>query len=198
MKQYSPLIIPEDSSWGKFTIRRYMPIWLKTFIDGVFNIIRWIPVIYRDNDWDSTYILDILKYKLINQRAYLIKHNRHLGIPETNRDITICLNLIERLREDFYEMEYTDYKVSNFEFIPSLEHPDCVEVNCDIISDNLMDYINKYKIQLKKVLISNPHLSLDTPEGRLGVAIRISRLNHDKCKKLLFNILDRKIEYWWD
>lgn len=198
MKKYAPLIIPEDSSWGKFTIRRYMPTWLKTFIDGLVNIIRWIPIIYKDNDWDSSYIFEILKQKLINQRAYLIKHNRHMSIPETNRDITTCLNLIERLKENFYEMEYMDYNESKLEFTPSIDHPDFVEMTSKIISDSLISYVNKYKIQLKKVLLNNKHLSLDTPEGRMSVAIRISRLNHEKCKRLLFNILDKKIEHWWD
>jgi hypothetical protein len=93
MKQYKQLPTPPDSAWNRFTFRKYAPVWLKNFIDGVTNIAIWMPTIYKDKSWDGHYIFEILKFKLIQQRKQLVKANRHTGCEIANRDITLCLNL---------------------------------------------------------------------------------------------------------
>lgn len=198
MKTYKPLIIPNDSSWGKFTIRRYLPYWFLNFIDGICNIIKWIPTLYKNRDWDHNYIYELIKIKLIQQRAYLVKHNRHMGILDINKYITICLNLIERLQEDYYGLEYMDYEKSKYEFIPCINNPGYSKLKSEIIEENLSDYLNKYTKQTKKFISENTDFSVETPEGRKSVAIRISNRNHERCKSLLFKILNEKIESWWD
>ena len=50
MKRYEKLPIPSDSAWNRKTWRRYTPIWFNVFIEGVHNIFRWIPTIYKDKD----------------------------------------------------------------------------------------------------------------------------------------------------
>jgi hypothetical protein len=109
MKIYKPLPIPKDSAWGRKTWRSYVPYWLLNFIDGVKNIITWMPIIYKDKNWDHSYIYNIIEFKLLQQRNCLVKANRHTNIWETNRDITICLNLIQRIKNDYYNTEYFDY-----------------------------------------------------------------------------------------
>lgn len=34
------------------------------------NIFRWIPTLWNDHDWDSSYLLIMLKFKLENMRTY--------------------------------------------------------------------------------------------------------------------------------
>ncbi len=64
MKFYKPLPIPKDTAWDRKTWRRYVPIWLKEFVDGTTNIIRWVPTLYRDRDWDDFYITKVLQKKI--------------------------------------------------------------------------------------------------------------------------------------
>ena len=75
MKVYTKLPMPADSSWGKKTWKYYSPIWFNIFAEGVYNIIRWIPTIYKDKDWDDFYITKLLQVKIEHQREYLVKHN---------------------------------------------------------------------------------------------------------------------------
>ena len=84
MKMYTKLPMPKDSSWGKKTWKYYSPIWFNTFAEGVYNIIRWIPTIYKDKDWDDFYITKLLQVKIEHQREYLVKHNRHENVANDN------------------------------------------------------------------------------------------------------------------
>ena len=35
-------------------------------------------------------------------------------------------------------------------------------------------------------------------DNKRGVAMNIGYINHNRAKKLLFNILENNIERWWD
>jgi len=109
MNKYKPLSIPSESSWDKKTWRYYTPIWFNSFVESLTNTIKWLPTIWKDRHWDDHYIFEILKKKLEFQRAYLVKHNRHIRIDIDNRDITICLNLIDKIQNSIYEEEYQQY-----------------------------------------------------------------------------------------
>ena len=121
MKNYKMLSVPKDSAWERFTIRRYLPIWLLEVTDGIANIFAWLPTIYKDRHWDSSYIYEVLKKKIELQRKYIVSSNRHLSVPTDNYFMTVCLNLIERCQSDYYAIEYLDYHTSKFDFIPCNE-----------------------------------------------------------------------------
>lgn len=177
MKKYSPLQLPKDTAWERNTLSRYLPTWLNSFVESVKNTVKWLPVIWKDKHWDHYYILEILKKKLEFQREYLVKNNRNLGVPNDNYYITVCLNLIERLQCDFYELEYVD---DNFDEVAYLK-------------DNKLLY-KQTQIYLSKnqhrycVPVTDKQLELRTA----------GQLKHKKAKKLLFKILEEKIEGWWD
>lgn len=109
--EYEKLTIPGDSAWQRKTydpilrlyrIKDEWPKWLdvafdfwfipKRFLTEIFDFIQklkvWIPVLWKDRDWDDFFIFEVLKTKLLTQRKYLIQKNRHMGIEATNRDIT--------------------------------------------------------------------------------------------------------------
>lgn len=50
---------------------------VKRFISNIKNVIRWLPVIWKDRDWDDYYIFEVLKFKLKNQAEYIGYHDRH-------------------------------------------------------------------------------------------------------------------------
>lgn len=192
MKNYERLTIPDDSAWGRWTIRRYIPNWLSQITDGIYNIFKWIPTIYKNKDWDSYFIYDVLKKKIEFQREYLIKHNRHLGIPETNYYMTVCLNLIERLQADFYALEYMDYHESRIEFEPNGDGSS--ELNQTILSERFDEYLSLYPLITNKIIKSNP----DIQSNKHYLCLKVATENQKRCKKLLFKILESKVETWWD
>lgn len=194
MKHYTPLPLPSDSAWGRKTWRRYTPIWFNGFVDSIKNLIDWLPVIWKDRHWDDHYIFEVLKRKLVLQRKYLVKHNRHMSVPELNRDITICLNLIERIQEEHYEMEYIDYTDTEFQFIPLNDGSDYSELKINYISDTFDEYFAKHRAAVKKCLKVNRNLS----GNRHNLARAVSQYKEKQCQDLLFRILNEKIRGWWD
>ena len=98
MKTYSKLPIPEDTAWDRSTLYGRLHWRIKNFITSCHNLIKWFPTIWNDRDWDSTFILKILQKKIEFQQKELVNANRHMRIELDNRDMTLALNLIERVQ----------------------------------------------------------------------------------------------------
>lgn len=195
MKTYTKLPIPKDSAWDRKTWRRYAPIWFKQFIDGLSNIIRWIPVIYKDKDWDDYYITKILQKKIEHQRAHLVKHNRHTRVDEDNFWMTVVLNLIEREHEEFYALEKSDYIKSNIKFIEVEEKPGSYRMEEEVKWENIDGYLAKYPASVRRV--KQQYADADfSNKGRL--ALYVGKYNQERCRNLLFEILKRYSNRWWD
>lgn len=194
MKLYKPLSIPEDSAWERKTWRSYTPSWLLNFIDGIKNIFKWIPVLYKDKDWDWRYIYEIMEFKLLQQRNYLVTANRHMSIPEINRDITLCLNLIQRIKDEYYQSEYFDYFKARYWFEPTDETEQYFTYHSEMIWEKFDEYFAKYPIQHKKVLQKYS----DKIKEKKDIAFWIGLENEKRAQNLLYKTLNRKLRHWWD
>jgi hypothetical protein len=91
---------------------------IRYFFEGVYNIIKWIPTIYKDKNWDQWYIYNMLEKKLLYTRNNIVAMDYSEKCPFVNRDITICLNLISLLKEESYQLEYQDYCEEEIVFTP--------------------------------------------------------------------------------
>src|SRR3990172_2873091 len=43
----------------------------------VKNIVRWIPILWNDADWDYGHLYDIMEFKIRNMREHHIEHDMH-------------------------------------------------------------------------------------------------------------------------
>lgn len=195
MKTYTKLQLPKDSAWGRKTWRRYVHWKLKYFIDGVSNIIRWIPTLYHDRDWDEYFILRMLQKKIEHQRAYLVKSNRHTRVDEDNFWMTVALNLIERELEEYYNLEHYDYMDVDIKFVPCLDHKDRYEMKSTTLHSNLEEYFRKYKAAVRRVLKASSSVEFGDSEK---LAHYVSRYNQERNRRLLFTILEKYSNRWWD
>lgn len=75
---------------------------LRSFKNGVRNIIRWTPVIWGDFDWDWTAIAKVLEFKLRRHARVELTVGHHVGSQRDGRRMLICANLLRRLAEDEY------------------------------------------------------------------------------------------------
>lgn len=85
-----------------------MKHFLRDIIQGTKNLIYWLPIIWKDRDWDYIYIERMLEHKL--QRVYN-KFSDPNGTyinwesePSNKalRALHICLTILERRREEWY------------------------------------------------------------------------------------------------
>jgi hypothetical protein len=160
---------------------------------SIRNLIKWFPVIWKDRDWDHSFIYEILKHKLENQAHYIAKKNRHTSAKRDAELMLLCARLIEMQQEESYEMEFLDYR--------EIEWTDDHWIK--MVSDNLEDYLAKYPRQYKRLLNGQITKFGHKPKQELidnkeMASIIIAQENQDRSRKLLFKLLERNIERWWD
>jgi hypothetical protein len=192
MKTYKQLPIPKDTAWDRNTLYGKLHWRIKSFLTGCKNVIRWSPTIFKDRDWDQWHIYNVLQKKIEFQRQELINANRHTDINRDNRDMTIILNLIERVNNGFYGVEYLDYSESKFRFEPIEGDNEYYTMEQDVISENYDEYIKKYQSSFRKVLKEKPDLD------KKDLCFWVARHNEEKAHDLLHRILKERIRYWWD
>ncbi len=171
------------------------------FISKVKNIVRWFPIIWKDRDYDDSYIMEILKFKLSNQANYISKKDRHTRAQYDAQKMRLCVRLIEKFQEEYYNLEYFDYFNMEVSFTECVDRPDCSEMNTTVTSERFDEYIKKYPSVHRRVLKGEGWLDISKCEDddiKYRIARNIAGINHQRAKKLLFKLLEIHIESWWD
>jgi hypothetical protein len=173
---------------------------IRTFISQIKNLIRWFPIIWNDRDWDHHYIFDILKTKLQHQAEYIGKKDRHTRAKYDAERMMLCVRLIEKIQQEYYSLEYTDYSETKFNWIKSKTHPNLYELDIQMISERYDDYFNKHKVATRIVKNNKKYqiweLTPDKYKDRL--AMNVAQYNELRAQSLLFKILDKNIQSWWE
>jgi len=168
---------------------------------SIRSVIRWFPVIWNDRDWDDWYIYKILQTKLKFQSKYIGDRDIHTRAKRDAEVMNICVRLIDKLMGDFYDMEYLDYHESTFSFVDS-DKPDYKRLEITDTSENFDEFFKKYPLVYKKVLKDGDKnifsLYEDGVLSKKRIAMNISQINHDRARKLLFNVMGDNINRWWD
>jgi len=73
-----------------------------SIITSIRNILHWIPIIWKDRDWDYNFLYEILYFKLINMERYLREHGHSTNAEKDAGRIKTCTNLLKRLMDDEY------------------------------------------------------------------------------------------------
>ena len=69
-------------------------------IAGIRNIIKWIPIIWYDIDFDWDPLAKIMEFKLRNMAESFRYNNHTVNCQDNAKDMLICAELLKRLRED--------------------------------------------------------------------------------------------------
>ena len=188
-------VIEKISLWYRFD-GRHIP---RNIMEGIKNIIYWFPIIWKDRNWDHHYIYEILKHKLKAQSKYIGDKNRHTRAKYDAQRMNLCVNLIQKIEDDYYGMEYMDYAETDFWFEDVEDKPGYSTIKSDIIWEKYDDYFKKYPLLYKRVINGEGVFSLEGREGdKQLIAMNIAHINEDRAHKLLFKILEKNIQSWWD
>jgi hypothetical protein len=167
---------------------------------GIQNLIKWFWVIWKDRDWDDYYIFEILQKKIENQSKYISQRDFHTLSQRDSEIMDICSRLLERVKTEYYQTEYFDYHQSEMNFIPT-EDGKGYTVEFNEKWENFIDYFEKYPLVYKKVLKGEGIFDIKDETGediKNRIAMNMAHLNHERARKLLFSIMERNIEKWWD
>ena len=175
---------------------------IKKFTTSVNNLIIYFPLIWKDRDYDHSFIFDLLKFKLDKQAKYTFEKDFHTQAKHDSQRMKLCSRLIDKINEDYYDCEYIDYIDKNIEFISSEKHPGYYEMESTVLEDRLDEYFKKYPLIYKRVINGEGWQDVrkykeNEQDYRERIAHNISHINHSRARKLLFKLLDTHIEGWW-
>jgi len=179
--------------WGINDLQ-YVP---PNIITGIKNLIHWIPIIWKDRDWDQHYIFEVLKRKLIKQSKHIGSRDFHTRAKRDAEIMMLCVRLIEKVQDETYSSEYMDYHQTEMSF-KKIEDSDLHTLEIKELSQNFDEYFKKYPRQYKKVM--NGELNIFKRENKdlQVIAMEIAHENQKRCQDLLFKILNNNINNWWD
>ena len=104
---------------------------LKKLLSRIIHIAKWIPVLWKDNDWDYEYLLRIIKFKLECMREY---HRNYGHTKDHNKiadEIHKCVLVLNRIIEDDYSVYASHYKKWGEPVLETANgHLDIVHENC--------------------------------------------------------------------
>jgi hypothetical protein len=181
-------MIDEIRWWWKFEGRYYH----NDLYKGIKNLIRWFPVIWKDRDWDKSYLYDILQKKLEHQLKHW-KHEDtqgHEGMESDIRYMKICIELIKRMKDNHYEM--IEFEKFNEKWGDPIIEFEPISEDSELFNseERLFEMIDRNQERL-----SGDKLKQYNKERR--ESIDKGRYMDDKARNLLFNIIKNRIGYWW-
>jgi hypothetical protein len=168
---------------------RYMH---KEFAQGVKNLWKWFPTIWKDRDWDHEFIYNLLAKKLEFQAEYVGKSGIHVDANRDAERMRLVVKLIRLQQNNFYSMEFLDHQVTEDSFTPCNNRPDYFEHTQDMLSQTFDEYFAKYP------LCYNRAIQFANRTDSQLVAMMMGNLRQQKCKDLIFKLLNQHIESWWD
>ncbi len=186
---------------------KFIPLWWnhegkyyhKMFRTGVKNLIYWFPIIWKDRNWDSHYIFEIMKHKLSAQANNIGNNDRHTRAQQDARRMRLCVKLMGLVQDEFYSSEYQDYHKTKHWFEPLSDNPGYSSWESKTLEENFDDYFKKYPLIYERVMNGE---GIFDREGREDdkqiIAMNIGHINHDRARKLLFKIMEENVESWWD
>lgn len=172
--------------WWKFE-GKYLH---KTIINGVKNLIKWFPVIWKDRDFDHCYIFDILRFKIKNMADQIEKNDGYVGCEKDVQKMRLCIKLIDLVNNDFYEDEVYDYYKTEHQ--TEKQEDGNYRLKSEVIEDKLDEYFKKYPNDYRRLS------SDDLQSGRYLTAVIMGMNRQIRANKILFNLIERNIFNWWD
>lgn len=155
--------------------------------EQVRNIIRWIPILWKQYDFDYMYSVDVFKFQLENLHKRL---SNEAAVTESSdrvaRKLRTAIDLMDKVYKDEYSFEYYDHLetlfgkgVNDVEFIPVEGKPEVSRL--------------VYKYELDK----NPKDALRIQKVKDELFKR-SQEKQERAHKLLWVYIEHHIRTWWD
>ena len=155
---------------------------IRRTLDGLNNLFVWAPTIYRDRNSDYYFIYEILQKKLENCAEHTKHFDRHTSSKVDYQKMMLCVRLIEKVKNEDYINEVLDLYGSYYE-------------EGDLKAFD--SYLENHKSTAHRVILDKEH-QIWSCENSKGIAFNVAQYNHDRARRLLFTLLDRRISYWWD
>ncbi len=79
---------------------------VKNFIRNVKRVFHWLPIIWKDRDWDYYFIYEMLKQKLIAVEKHIREDGIHIYNQEDAEGIKKAIEMVEKVQNEYHLDKY--------------------------------------------------------------------------------------------
>lgn len=160
--------------------------WIKRKIWQIKNLIKWIPIIWNQFDFDYNYSLDVFKFQLEKQAKFLdSKKSRTQSSSYKSKRIKTVIKLMDKVYNEEYAMEYQ--KILKEKYGKDVLDVEFVKSKSSSIS-KLYEMVPKYKSRSDSKKIEKEKDNL----FKKGLE------KQEKAHKILWKLIEKDIRTWWD
>lgn len=100
--------------------------------NGVIQLWRYGPIIWRNRDWDYTFLLKLMEAKFRHMAVECGDKGHHVGSEREGKQLRVCAELCRRIQEDDYICNLTGPVKYNSSFE---DHPLGTRVTTEVLKD---------------------------------------------------------------
>jgi len=160
---------------------------IRRFFRKCKNLIRWFPTIWKDEDWDDSFIVEIFVKKLEHQRDFFLSDRAYSAEAEqVAAEIQIAIDGLRKTADswDHYEEPAIDvlnekWGKSQFRFEPIEDKPYLNELHLDIPNVKTAEDKEQYNKEFREVMDA-------------------AYKQYKKDKRVVYKYIADNIDKWWD
>lgn len=143
--------------------------------NGIKNLVKWLPVIWKDRDYDDAYLMYILHFKLSEMSKLHRNHSNAIDANKTADELDAAAKLAKRIADN----DYTDEAFG--------------DKRC-LLDKAVFDFV-KTSSGYSKLEITG------LTQEEYSEKKRLTKLESEMLERdihLLFNMMKRDLRKWWD
>lgn len=165
---------------------------MKRFFRKLKRLTTFIPVIWKGEDYDYRYALDIFKFQLLRLADYIESQDRYVG----NKNDVARIRTVCRLMDKVYDEEYA---MGYFDILKEMYGDDVLEFSfVDLNETSFNDFSGKDE---KLYTMKYKYESWDNAEEISQIKDELFKMSHEKqerAHRLLWQLIEKDIRKWWD
>ena len=155
---------------------------LKRFIQKIRRFIAFAPIIWKGDDFDYHYAIDLFKFQLSRLADYIEKSDRYVGCENDVARIRLVCRLMTKVYDEEYAMQYMD-------ILSAMYGEDVLNWKFEKIEGtNLSRVVHEYETL-------EEHEEINQIKKELFI---MSKEKQERAHRLLWQLIEKDIRKWWD
>lgn len=157
---------------------------VKQFFKNIKKILDFLPIIWKHEDYDYRFSIELFKYSLQRQADFFENGETFSAYPkQTASRIRTAVNLMQKVYDEEYATEYFDiietlYGETKYEFVPieDGEYFSLKITNAGAVDEDHQKQIDEVKTEM----------------------MLLCRNKQERAHRVLWRFIEHNIRGWWD
>lgn len=152
-------------------------------VNFIKQLYAYLPIIWRDNDFDYSALLNLMEFKLSRMSKHMIEHNIVVDAPKISKELRVAAELCKRINNDnYYELPLAKLAEQYGELEWGSEPTE--------------------NTRSQRMILDRPKAREGTPEydvvkKKERVIFERAKEQRDNDKKYLFHLMEKRMDSWW-